>query len=1151
MKRPEFVHLHLHSQFSLLASTIRFEPLVKALRDHGMPSVALTDRGNLFGAIQFYQSATKHGLKPILGMEAFVAPESRFEKSQTHGLPEAAHHLVLLAENEVGYRNLMRLSSAGYLQGFFQVPRVDKELLARHSKGLIALSSCLEGEVAGFLLKAEMPRAVKAAGDLSAIFGADRFFLEIQDHGLPAEKTLRPALVELAKRTGLALVATNDVHYLRKSEAQVHEALLCMGKGVTLDDPNRPTYGSPEFYLKSAEEMGELFRDLPDALRKTVEIAERCHLDLEFKKIRLPRFSVPSTEVDESGYLEVLCREGLKKRYGNPAPSEALERMAHELDVIRETGFAGYFLIVWDFVREAKKLGIPVGPGRGSAAGSLVAYLLGITDVDPLRWGLLFERFINPERVSAPDIDVDVCDRRRGEVLEHLTRTYGTERVANIITFGTLAARAVLRDVGRVLAMPLPEVDRIVKLVPAELKITLEEAIERVPELKALAGSPGPTQRLLEISKSLEGLVRHASTHAAGVLIGSDPLVESVPLCLGAGGEVLTQYDMNALKDLGLLKLDVLGLRTLTVLDDTCALVEKRTGKRPDLETIPLDDPETFRLLREAHTSGVFQLESRGMRDYLRKLEPDKFEDLIALLALYRPGPLGSDMVDDFMRRKKGQVEVVYPHPACEPILKTTYGVILYQEQVMRLASDLGGFTLGQADLLRRAMGSKNPEEMERQRGRFLDGAKERKIPKGAAETLFDLMAKFAGYGFNKSHSAAYALVVFRAAYLKAHHGAEYMAALLTSESGDTDKISDYITECRRLGIPVLPPDVNTSGEWFTLEPPTHPDGPFAVRYGLIAIRHVGTPAVRSLLEIRESAGPFKDLFEFCRRVDLRAFTPKMLENLVLAGAFDSTGAKRSQMREAAERAYRGAHSAQSERETGQGSLFGGTPLEVKEGFIEMPELHPSDLLQGEKEALGFYLSGHPLSEHQWELEHYVTPLDEVIALNDGAEVRVGGLILGLTLGKVKKTQEPYARFVLEDLRTHMEILAWPEAFKAYGNLLQKDHLVVLKGRVDRSGDRVQVIAHEVLDLGDMAAKWAKVVHLSVNAVGFDDGVLKRVQEAILRHPGPAQVRFHLRTSHQGEVVVETGNDRKVQPGKEFLREIAEILGEGAVDIEV
>ncbi|HET9870535.1 MAG TPA: DNA polymerase III subunit alpha, partial [bacterium] len=746
-------------------------------------------------------------------------------------------------------------------------------------------SGCSDGEIADYLLKDEAPPALRAVGEYQDIFGKDRFFLEVQDHGLAKEAKLRKALVELSRSSGVPLVATQGVHYLRPEEAGAHEVLLCLGKGEALSSPTHPSYGSDQFYLKSPEEMAALFAEMPDALKRTLEISERCHLALTFDKLQMPQFPVPAGAGNEDAYLGELCRLGLDRRFGDRASSQAVQdRLQEELDVIRRTGFSGYFLIVADFIQAAKDKGIPVGPGRGSAAGSLVSYLLGITDVDPLRYGLLFERFINPERVSAPDIDVDVCDRRRGEVLDYITQKYGADRVASIITFGTLAARAVLRDVGRVLEVPPAEIDRIAKLVPYELKITLEDCAAKVPELKAIATEPGPYRKLWDTARSLEGLYRHASTHAAGLIIGNGPLVEAVPLYRGGEGEVLTQYDMTALKEVGLLKLDVLGLRTLTVIDDALELIARAGGKRPDLSRVPEDDGPTFDLLRQARTGGIFQLESRGMRDYMRKLAPGNLEDITALIALYRPGPLGSDMVDDFIRRKRGQVKFKYLHPRLEPILQNTYGVILYQEQVMRIAKDLAGFSLGQADLLRKSMGSKDPEQMEKMRGRFLEGARAEGIPEETAESLFNLMAKFAGYGFNKSHSAAYARVAYQTAYLKANYPAQFMAALLTSESGNQDKVAQYVGECRRMGLKVLPPDVNESSESFTV------DAKGNIRFSLFAIKTVGGPSVSAILEARK-AGPFTSLFDFCRRVDLKSMTPKLVESLILAGAFDSTGA--------------------------------------------------------------------------------------------------------------------------------------------------------------------------------------------------------------------------------------------------------------------
>jgi DNA polymerase-3 subunit alpha len=695
------------------------------------------------------------------------------------------------------------------------------------------------------------------------------------------------------------------------------------------------------------------------------------------------------------------------------------------------------------------------------------------------------------------------------------------------------------------LETPLPEVDRIAKLIPWEPKITLEDAMERVPELRAIATEQGPHRKLWDVSRALEGLVRHVSTHAAGIIIGNEPLLEKVPLCTGSGDEILTQYDMTALKEVGLLKLDILGLRNLTVIDDALEMIAKSSGKRLDLSGISLDDPAAYQLLKEGRTLGVFQLESSGMRDYIRKLEPENLEDLIALIALYRPGPLGSDMVDDFIHRKKGQVKVEYAHPQLEPILKTTYGVILYQEQVMRIAKDLAGFTLGQADLLRRAMGGKNSDQMEQMRSRFISGAKEKEIPEGTAESIFNQMAKFAGYGFNKSHSAAYAMIVYQTAYLKANHSSEFMAALLTSESGNQDRVSRYIFECRRMGIRVLPPDVNESSDIFTVTPRRE------VRFSLSAIKNVGTPAIQTILEARLAGAPFESLFDFCRRVDLKAFTPKMLESLVLAGTFDFTGATRSALKEAAEKTFRQAQLAQTDSQRGQTSLFGMIETEASDSLPQVPEMSPAHRLMGEKEVLGFYLSGHPLSEHEWELEHYVTPLHELEELPDGTEVRVAGLILGLSQSTVKKTKEVYARFVLEDLHTHVEVIAWPEVYRKHQSLLVKDRLVALKGRLDKSGDRTQIIATEAIEMGELAVKWARGVHLTMNVVGLDDALLPKVKTVCERFPGKASVYFHMETGHHGLMVMEAGPELKIKPSRHFFKEIHGLLGEDSVEIEV
>jgi DNA polymerase III subunit alpha len=1143
MNHSGFVHLHLHSHFSLLESTIRFEPLMAQLKLLGQPAVALTDKANLFGAIAFYQVALAHGVKPILGCEIWVSSEN--DRLQGNQKPEAAFPLVLLAENEEGYRNLMKLSSKAYLRENVRVPQVTRDLLGQYCRGLIALSGGFEGEMDYFLQIDELSMAIKVAGEYQEMFGEGNFFLEIQNHKKDTETKAIKQLVEISKKNSIPLVATNSVRYLQAQDAAFHEVLLCMGRAEVLSDPKHFSYGSDQYYLKSADEMGKLFQEIPEALNETVRIAERCHVVFEFEKVRMPSFKVPDANQTEDSYLEKLCREGAQKRYGSRALDSVIQvRLQEELRIIRQTGFSGYFLIVWDFITKTKSMGIPVGPGRGSAAGSLVSFLLGITDVDPIRYDLLFERFINPERVSAPDIDVDVCDRRRQEVLDYIMQTYGKDRVASIITFGTMAAKAVVRDVGRVLEIPLPEVDHIAKLIPAEPKVTLEDAASRVPELNAIAMEQGPFRKLWDVSRALEGLVRHVSTHAAGLIIGNEPLLESIPLCRGAGGEILTQYDMNALKDVGLLKLDVLGLRTLTVIQDTIDLVRRTRHLDLQAQELPLEDATTYKLLKDAKTMGVFQLESRGMRDYLRKLEPKNIEDLIALLALYRPGPLGSDVVDNFIHRKKGLVDVEYPHPKTIPILETTHGVILYQEQVMRIAKDLAGFTLGEADLLRRAMGSKNPEQMEKMRGKFLDGAVGNQIPADVAEDIFNLMLKFAGYGFNKSHSTAYALLAYQTAYLKAHFTTEFMAALLTSEIGDQDKISQYIFDCKKSGIKVLPPDVNQSSDVFTVLPNRE------IRYALTAIKNVGTPAVQSILKARGTEKPFESLSDFCQRVDLKSFSPKMVESLISAGAFDFCGQTRSALKAMLEKVFRRSQVDQAASQRGQTTLFETLPSEKPELPPVVEEESPIKILSNEKDVLGFYLSGHPLSEHDWELEHYATPLHELEELPGGFDVRVAGLIRNVAIGTVKKTNETYGRIILEDLHSHVDAIAWPETYKKFQALLTKDKLVALKGRLEKFGDHLQVIVQEAIDINEMAVKWAKAIRLTLNVVGMDDTLLAKVKNVCEKHPGKAKVYFHMQTPHHGLVVLEADH-LQVKPGKVFLKEIYALLGEDSIEIEL
>ena len=886
MPHSDFVHLHLHTQFSLLDGACRIPELLALANQFKMPSLAITDHGNMFGAIDFYIEARKAGIKPIIGCEAYIAPGSRLEKSSA-GIEDAAYHIILLAKDETGYGNLMKLVSIGYLEGFYYRPRIDKEALEQYSKGLIGLSACLKGEIPSLLRQRRFNDALKCADTYLQIFGKDNFFLEVQGNSLPEQAIVNVDLIKLSKELNIPLIATNDVHYLTKERAASHEALLCIQTQTTLDDPNRMRFGTDEFYFTSPQEMKKLFKELPQAISNTIAVSERCNLELDFNKPHLPKYEPPVGKTKDE-YLRELCEEGLIKRYGKSS-SEISLRLEHELKIIKDMGFISYFLIVWDFIHYAKKEGIPVGPGRGSAAGSLVSYLLGITDLDPLKYGLLFERFLNPERMGLPDIDIDFCYERRQEVIDYVTNKYGQENVAQIITFGTMQARAVVRDVGRVMGLPYADVDRIAKLIPAEPDMTLKKALDSETELMNLYKNDSRISKLINTALVLEGLNRHASVHAAGVVIADKPLDNYSPLFKTGDDQVTTGYSMGVLEKIGLLKVDFLGLRTLTVIDETLKLVKKTQGKEINIETLPLDDSKTYKLLASAQTSGVFQIESSGMRDLLKKMEPSRFEDIIALLALYRPGPIGSGMLDDYIRRKHKIIPIKYEHPKLEPILKETYGIMVYQEQIMQIASSLAGFSLAQADLLRKAMGKKIPEVMEKQRINFILGCVKNGIKELLANKIFDLMEYFSGYGFNKSHSTAYALISYRTAYLKANYPVEFMTALLTSERSNTDKIVEYVSEAERMGLQVRPPDINDS------EPLFKAVDAKTIRFGLLAIKNVGGGAAESIIKARESS-KFVSLEDLCSRIDLRLANKKVLESLIKCGAFDYFNTTRAQM---------------------------------------------------------------------------------------------------------------------------------------------------------------------------------------------------------------------------------------------------------------
>ncbi|MCL6522390.1 MAG: DNA polymerase III subunit alpha [Firmicutes bacterium] len=1053
-----FVHLHMHSEYSLLDGMIRVQELARTVRAMGMPAVALTDHGVLYGAVDFYKACLQEGVRPILGCELYVAPGSRFERAPGAD-GEPYHHLTLLAENEQGWRNLMRLVSLASLEGYYRRPRVDRELLERYHDGLIALSGCLSGEVASRLLRGDREGAREAARFYRDLFGRESFFVELQDHGLAAQRRLLPELAELARELGVGVVATQDAHYPRRGDAAAHEVLLCIQTATTLEDPGRMRFGSDEFYIKSPEEMAARFAWIPEALENTLSIAERCRVELPFGRTELPAYPVPGG-LEAPAYLRQLCEERLPARYPEAerrAPGgEVRRRLEHELAVIERMGYASYFLIVWDFIDWARRRGIAVGPGRGSAAGSLVAYVLGITDVDPLRHRLVFERFLNPERVSMPDIDIDIEDRRRGEVIDYVVHKYGPERVGQIITFGRMLARSVVRDVGRALGLPYGEVDRVARMVPERLGITLEEALEGSPELaEAYAGSER-VRTLLDVARRLEGLARHASVHAAGVVISPVPLVERVPLqAMQHNGEttVVTQFPMGTLEELGLLKFDFLGLRTLTVLEEARRLAGERRGAPLDFQSLPEDDPETLAMLGRGETTGIFQLESPGMREMLRELKPSRLEDVIAAVALYRPGPM--ENIPEFVRAKhEGRIR--YPHPLLEPILRDTYGILVYQEQVMEVASVMAGFTLGQADLLRRAVGKKKREELDAQRQAFVEGCLRNGHSLELAEELYDLILRFANYGFNRAHAAAYGILAYRTAWLKCHEPVAFLAALLASVQEQSEKVAEYIREARRLGIEVRPPHVNRSG----VDTGPEEDGR-AIRLGLAAVKNVGRAAAEAVVEARRREGPFAGLADLVARTGTAVLNRRALESLVKAGALDGLGPNRATLAASLEAALEAAQSEEARREGGQLSLFGeggGAPLAAPPpgaGTAAEPEWPPLRRLAAEKEALGFYLSEHPLERMEARLRALgVTPVERLAGGRPEETVRVAGSLAGLRRRKTRNG-ETMGFLVLDDGTGEAEVLLFPRLLAQVAPLLSGEApLVLVEGRYSPRDDR-------------------------------------------------------------------------------------------------
>lgn len=1102
-----FVHLHVHTEYSLFDGISRIPDLVAHVKKLGQTALAITDHGVMYGAVYLYKECVKQGIHPVIGCEVYVTKKSRFEKTGKEKLA----HLILLAETNEGYRNLMKICSKGWTEGYYQKPRVDHDVLTRYHKGIIALSACIGGELPQAILQGDMEEARKVVEYYRDTFGKDNYFIELQNHGLPEEAAVLPVLVQLAEEYGLGLVATNDFHYVRKEDARSQEIKLCISTGSTLEEPNHFRFANDEFYCKSGKEMEALFGAFPGAIENTKIIADRCQVKLVFGEHKLPSFAVPEGETART-WLRKLCEKALPERY-HPVTDKVRERLEYELSVIDRMGFSDYFLIVMDFIHYGKSHGISIGPGRGSAAGSIVAYLLHITELDPLRFDLLFERFLNPERVSMPDIDTDLCYRRRGEVIEYLARTYGQDQVAQIITFGTLAARAVIRDVGRVMDMPLREVDQIAKMVPGGPGVTLQKTLEGSHEFRTLYEQNSTVHTLIDHCLKLEGLSRQSGTHAAGVVICSSPVDDYVPIQLTQDGFLQTQYEKDLDEELGLLKMDLLGLRNLTVIHDALEMIRTNRGISIDIEAIPNKDELTCRMLCAGDTVGVFQSESQGFTSLLVQLAPEGFEDLIPMVALYRPGPLGSGMAEDFINRKHGRIPVEYPHPMLEPILKETYGVILYQEQVMRIASVMGGFSLGQADLLRRAMGHKEPEVLQKQRDLFVAGALNNGVDEVIANHVFDLMVHFAGYGFNKSHSVCYGWIAWQTAYLKAHYRPEFMAAMMTCYNGDKDKVSRYIEDCRRHGVGIAAPDINRSEASFTANKEN-------ILFGLAGVQNVGAGAVESIIAARRKDGPFTSLSDFLERVDTRALNNRACESLIRCGAMDSLGYNRQQLLAALPEAMASASSAKQDRESGQLNLFGGEERTKTLTYPDLSDMTAAEKIHWEKNLLGFFVSGHPLDDYRNQMTR-CTPISEIMgssAKYDGKIVAIGGTVARLR-GQVTKKGQPMGYAVIEDYDDAIEVVIFPSLWEKAKRLMDgMDSIVCVRGRIQANEKDVRILAEDVFplrQLGRVLRPSVSEVHLYVDRRHESQMVSDTLARLLKVHHGGTPVFLHIESSRQ------------------------------------
>lgn len=1158
--RGKFVHLHVHTEYSLLDGSARIKKLVKRAKELEMNSLAITDHGVMYGVVDFYKACKEEGIKPVIGCEIYIAPRSLYKKET--GIDAENYHLVLLAKNNTGYQNLMKIVSCAFVDGFYYKPRADYELLKKHSEGLVALSACLGGEIQSLILKGMYDEAKKKAIMYNDIFGNGNFYLELQDHGIEEQKKVNEEIVRISKETGIELVATNDVHYIKKEDAAAHEILLCIQTAKTIDDPDRMKFPGDEFYLKSPEEMEELFKYVPEAIENTLKIADMCNVEFEFNKTKLPKFETPNG-IDSKEYLRKLCFDGLYKRYENPS-QDIIERLNYELSVIEQMGYVDYFLIVWDFIRFAKENGIMTGPGRGSAAGSIVAYTLGITKIDPIKYNLLFERFLNPERISMPDIDSDFCYERRQEVIDYVVEKYGKDRVAQIVTFGTMAARAVIRDVGRALNYPYAEVDAIAKMIPMELNMTIDRALELNPELKKEYEKNDRIRHLIDISKSLEGLPRHSSTHAAGVVISSAPLVEYVPLAKNED-TVVTQFPMTTLEELGLLKMDFLGLRTLTVIRDALELINKTKGIRLDLDYINYEDKEVYEMIGQGNTEGIFQLESSGMTSFMKELKPSSLEDIIAGISLYRPGPM--DQIPVYIKNKNNPENIEYLDEKLKPILDVTYGCMVYQEQVMQIVRDIGGYSLGRSDLVRRAMSKKKHSVMQQERKNFVYGLKDENgktiipgavkngVSEEVANKLFDLMMDFASYAFNKSHAAAYAVVAYQTAYLKKYYPVEFMTALLTSVMGSNEKVAFYIYACKKMGIDVLPPDINESYVNFSVAGDK-------IRFGLAAIKNVGKGAIYAIISARKEKGPFIGFTDFCERVNMSEVNKRVVESLIKAGAFDSFNLKRAQLLNIYEKVIESILSDRKRNLEGQMSLFSmdtGSKVKKRDDFPEIKEFDKNYLLSMEKEMLGLYISGHPLDDYKDELEMLTdTKISEIVSMvdeegmaieskvEDGQRVVLGGIITSVSI-KATRKNDIMAFVRIEDMFGSIEILVFPKIYQKCSRILVEDGMVVVKGKVSiKEDEQPKIIADEIEPLKKKSFIGTKRVYIRLDDSTWK-AQIENLKPLLLKYKGNCPVYVVLRDSRQKFMA---SREMWVSIADDFLNDLKKALGQENIKIE-